>query len=87
MQMPKRRVVVTGLGAVTPIGLNVNEAWENAIKGVSGVGPLTRVDIEKFPAKVAAEITNFNAEDFMDKKKREEWIALHNMPSQLRSWL
>ncbi|WP_339149989.1 MULTISPECIES: beta-ketoacyl-ACP synthase II [unclassified Sutcliffiella] len=67
--MPKRRVVVTGLGAVTPIGLNVNEAWENAIKGVSGVGPLTRVDIEKFPAKVAAEITNFNAEDFMDKKE------------------
>jgi 3-oxoacyl-[acyl-carrier-protein] synthase II len=69
MQMPKRRVVVTGLGAVTPIGLNVNEAWENAIKGVSGVGPLTRVDSEKFPAKVAAEITNFNAEDFMDKKE------------------
>ncbi|MCG1020099.1 beta-ketoacyl-ACP synthase II [Sutcliffiella horikoshii] len=67
--MPKRRVVVTGLGAVTPIGLNVNEAWENAIKGVSGVGPLTRVDSEKFPAKVAAEITNFNAEDFMDKKE------------------
>ncbi|MGD6775937.1 MULTISPECIES: beta-ketoacyl-ACP synthase II [Bacillaceae] len=67
--MPKKRVVVTGLGAVTPIGLNVNEAWENAIKGVSGVGPLTRVDSEKFPAKVAAEITNFNAEDFMDKKE------------------
>lgn len=69
MQMPKKRVVVTGLGAVTPIGLNVNEAWENAIKGVSGVGPLTRVDSEKFPAKVAAEITDFNAEDFMDKKE------------------
>ena len=69
MQMPKKRVVVTGLGAVTPIGLNVNEAWENAINGVSGVGPLTRVDSEKFPAKVAAEITNFNAEDFMDKKE------------------
>ncbi|MGD7052643.1 beta-ketoacyl-ACP synthase II [Sutcliffiella horikoshii] len=67
--MPKKRVVVTGLGAVTPIGLNVNEAWENAIKGVSGVGPLTRVDSEKFPAKVAAEITDFNAEDFMDKKE------------------
>lgn len=69
MQMPKKRVVVTGLGAVTPIGLNVNEAWENAIKGVSGVGPLTRVDSEKFPAKVAAEITNFNPEDYMDKKE------------------
>ncbi|ART78564.1 beta-ketoacyl-ACP synthase II [Sutcliffiella horikoshii] len=67
--MPKKRVVVTGLGAVTPIGLNVNEAWENAIKGVSGVGPLTRVDSEKFPAKVAAEITNFNPEDYMDKKE------------------
>ncbi|CAG9622865.1 3-oxoacyl-[acyl-carrier-protein] synthase 2 [Sutcliffiella rhizosphaerae] len=69
MHMPKRRVVVTGMGAITPIGLNVNEAWENAIKGVSGVGPLTRVDSEKFPAKVAAEVNNFNAEDFMDKKE------------------
>jgi len=67
--MQKRRVVVTGLGAVTPIGKDVNEAWENAIKGVSGVGPLTRVDSEKFPAKVAAEINDFQPEDYMDKKE------------------
>ena len=57
------------LKADDPSTPNVNEAWENAINGVSGVGPLTRVDSEKFPAKVAAEITNFNAEDFMDKKE------------------
>ncbi|QFT88364.1 3-oxoacyl-[acyl-carrier-protein] synthase 2 [Bacillus sp. THAF10] len=69
MQMPKKRVVVTGMGAITPIGLNVNEAWQNAINGVSGITNLTRVDSEKFPAKVAAEIKDFNAEEFMDKKE------------------
>ncbi|WP_078381441.1 beta-ketoacyl-ACP synthase II [Sutcliffiella halmapala] len=67
--MQKRRVVVTGLGAITPIGKDVNEAWENAINGVSGVGLLTRVDSEMFPAKVAAEIKDFKAEDYMDKKE------------------
>ncbi|WP_152446450.1 beta-ketoacyl-ACP synthase II [Bacillus sp. THAF10] len=67
--MPKKRVVVTGMGAITPIGLNVNEAWQNAINGVSGITNLTRVDSEKFPAKVAAEIKDFNAEEFMDKKE------------------
>ncbi|WP_223700699.1 beta-ketoacyl-ACP synthase II [Sutcliffiella deserti] len=67
--MQKRRVVVTGLGAMTPIGKNVNEAWENAINGVSGIGPLTRVDSSLFPAKVAAEIKDFHPEDYMDKKE------------------
>lgn len=67
--MTKRRVVVTGLGAVTPIGNDVETAWQNAINGVSGVGPLTRVEIEGLPAKVAAELKDFNPENYMDRKE------------------
>ncbi|TXC90761.1 beta-ketoacyl-ACP synthase II [Metabacillus litoralis] len=66
--MEKKRVVVTGLGALTPIGNDVQTTWENAIKGISGVGPLTRVDAEQYPAKVAAELKDFNIEQYMDKK-------------------
>ena len=65
----KKRVVVTGIGAVTPIGNDANTTWENAINGVSGVGPLTRVDANQFPTKVAAELKDFNPENFMDKKE------------------
>jgi beta-ketoacyl-acyl-carrier-protein synthase II len=67
--MTKKRVVVTGLGAVTPIGNDVETAWQNAINGVSGVGELTRVSIEGLPAKVAAELKDFNPEDYMDRKE------------------
>ncbi|PAD68629.1 beta-ketoacyl-[acyl-carrier-protein] synthase II [Bacillus sp. 7586-K] len=66
--MEKKRVVVTGLGAVTPIGNDVQTSWENAIKGVSGIGPITRVNAENYQAKVAAELKDFDIEQFMDKK-------------------
>jgi len=49
--MEKKRVVITGLGAVTPVGTDVETAWENIKKGVSGTGRLTRIDPELFPAK------------------------------------
>ncbi|WP_350019821.1 beta-ketoacyl-ACP synthase II [Priestia flexa] len=66
--MSNKRVVVTGLGAVTPLGNNVDTTWENAVAGVSGIGPLTRLNPEEFPAKVAAELKDFNVEEFIDKK-------------------
>lgn len=65
----KRRVVITGIGAVTPLGNTVEETWENLIAGKSGVGPLTRLDVEKFPAKVAAEVKGFEIEQYLDKKE------------------
>lgn len=65
----KRRVVVTGVGAVTPLGCNVDTTWNNIKNGVSGVKPLTRVNADEYPAKVAAEIRDFNVEDFIDKKE------------------
>ncbi|SOB91668.1 3-oxoacyl-[acyl-carrier-protein] synthase II [Ureibacillus xyleni] len=65
----KRRVVITGVGAVTPLGNTIEETWENLISGKSGVGPLTRVDAEKFPAKVAAEVKDFDIEQYIDRKE------------------
>ncbi|MEO4054251.1 beta-ketoacyl-ACP synthase II [Solibacillus sp. CAU 1738] len=67
--MEKRRVVVTGIGAVTPLGNTIEETWEAIKAGKSGVGPLTRVDAEKFPAKVAAQVNDFNIEDFIERKE------------------
>ncbi|NMD70798.1 beta-ketoacyl-ACP synthase II [Bacillus sp. DNRA2] len=66
--MEKRRVVVTGVGAVTPLGNDVETTWKNLIAGVSGVGPLTRLDADQYPAKVAAELKDFNIEAFIEKK-------------------
>ncbi|MGG7618532.1 beta-ketoacyl-ACP synthase II [Bacillus coreaensis] len=66
--MTKKRVVVTGVGAVTPVGNNVETAWNNVLAGVSGVGPLTRLNADEYPAKVAAEVKDFQVEDFIDKK-------------------
>jgi len=66
--MDKRRVVVTGIGAVTPLGNDVETTWKGILEGRSGVGPLTRVNADEYPAKVAAEVKDFNPEAFMDKK-------------------
>ncbi|WP_090830371.1 MULTISPECIES: beta-ketoacyl-ACP synthase II [unclassified Bacillus (in: firmicutes)] len=66
--MNKRRVVVTGVGAVTPLGNDVNTTWKNILAGKSGVGPLTRVNADEYPAKVAAELKDFNPENFIDKR-------------------
>ncbi len=67
--MKKNRVVITGLGAVTPLGLDVKSTWEAAIQGKSGIGRLTRVDAEQFPMKVAAEIHDFDPSLYIDKKE------------------
>ncbi len=67
--MELKRVVVTGLGALTPIGNNINEYWEALISGKSGCAPITYFDTEKFKTKFACEIKNFNAEDHFDRKE------------------
>jgi 3-oxoacyl-[acyl-carrier-protein] synthase II len=66
--MEKRRVVVTGVGAVTPLGTDVETTWNGILEGKSGIGPLTRVNADEYPAKVAAQINDFDPELFMDKK-------------------
>lgn len=67
--MNLKRVVVTGLGALTPIGNTVEEYWANLEKGVSGAGPITRFDATKFKTQFACEVKNFNAEDYFDRKE------------------
>lgn len=66
--MTKRRVVVTGIGAVTPLGNDISTTWENIKAGKLGVGPLTRLDQEKFPVHVAAEVKDFDMEKYVSKK-------------------
>jgi 3-oxoacyl-[acyl-carrier-protein] synthase II len=66
--MPKR-VVITGLGAMSPIGNTIDEIWENAKNGVSGVGPITRFDTTDFQTKIAAEVKDFDPKVYMDRKE------------------
>lgn len=67
--MEKRRVVVTGIGAVSPVGNSAEASWEAVINGKSGIGPLTRLDSEQFPVKVAAEVKDFDIEEYLPRKE------------------
>ncbi len=67
--MELNRVVVTGLGAITPIGNNVGEYWDALIKGVSGCGMITHFDASKFKTRFACEIKNFDPKDYFDRKE------------------
>jgi 3-oxoacyl-[acyl-carrier-protein] synthase II len=66
--MQLKRVVVTGIGAVTPVGNNVNDFWNNLVNGVSGAAPITRFDASKFKSQFACEVKGFNIEDYIDRK-------------------
>lgn len=70
--MELKRVAVTGLGALTPIGNNVKDFWENLIKGTSGSEMITRFDASNFKTKFACEVKNFNAEDHFDRKEAKK---------------
>jgi len=67
--MQLKRVVVTGLGALTPIGNNIEEYWTALINGVSGAAPITHFDATKFKTRFACEIKNFNVNDFIHRKE------------------
>lgn len=67
--MELKRVVVTGLGALTPIGNTVSEYWEGLINGKSGAAPIQQFDASLFKTQFACEVKNFNVEDFMDRKE------------------
>ncbi|TDS56590.1 beta-ketoacyl-ACP synthase II [Myroides indicus] len=67
--MKLKRVVVTGLGALTPIGNNIQEYWNSLINGISGAAPITYFDATNFKTQFACEVKNFNAEDFIERKE------------------
>lgn len=66
--MNKRRVVVTGMGAITPIGIGLDQYWKGLVEGRNGVGLITKFDTSAFDTKFAAEVKDFNPEDYLDKK-------------------
>jgi 3-oxoacyl-[acyl-carrier-protein] synthase II len=73
--MQLKRVVVTGLGAVTPLGNSVDDYWNNLINGVSGAAPITRFDASKFKTRFACEVKGFDPEDYFDKKEARKLDA------------
>src|SRR5215210_9230566 len=69
MAKGERRVVITGMGAVSPLGNDVEASWTSAREGRSGLGPVTRFDAEKFDTRIAGEVKGFKAEDYVPAKE------------------
>ena len=81
----ERRVVVTGVGLITPIGNNVAENWSSLLEGRSGIGPITHFDASQYPSRVAGEVKGFHPEDHFDKKelkKMDRFIQLGLMAAR-----
>jgi 3-oxoacyl-[acyl-carrier-protein] synthase II len=70
--IPQRRVVVTGVGAVTPLGNTIEESWSNAKKGVSGIAKITKFDTTGFDVTFAGEVKGFNADQYIEKKEQKK---------------
>lgn len=86
--MEKRRVVVTGLGGVTPVGNDPETIWENIKSGNSGIGPLTKIEDEGIKVKVAAEIKDFNPEQYLDYKtlKRYDLFSIYALYASAQAY-
>jgi len=67
--MTKRRVVVTGMGIISPVGNTLKQAWDNIVNGVSGIAPITHFDTTNFATKIAGEIKNFEVTDYLSSKE------------------
>ncbi len=75
--MSKRRVVITGLGIISPVGNEVATAWKNIVEGKSGIGPVTHFDASTFPTRIAGEVRDFDPAQFVapkDVKKMDPFI-------------
>ncbi len=67
--MTRRRVVITGLGAISPVGNTISEAWDNIVNGRSGIGEITRFDASAFPVRIAGEVKGFEVGDYLSPKE------------------
>lgn len=85
--MEKRRVVVTGLGAITPIGNNVEDFWNSVVEGKVGIGAITKFDTTEYKVKIAAEVKDFVAKEYMDFKsaKRMEPFSQYAVVAALEA--
>lgn len=81
--MAIKRVVITGLGTVNPLGNDVSSTWQNLVKGKSGIGIVTKFDVSKFRSQCAAEVKNFEPERYLDKNeiKRSDWFVKYALYS------
>jgi len=70
-ELPKHKVIISGVGAVTPLGNCVTDLWESLIEGRNGIGPITQFDASSFPVKLAAEVKNFEPADYMPPKRAD----------------
>ena len=77
--MVKRRVVITGVGPVTPVGIGKEEFWSNLVAGKSGIGPITQFDAEGFSVRIAAEVKNFAYTDFIDRKEGKRMDRVNHL--------
>ena len=73
-----KRVVATGLGIISPLGIGVDENWDAVMHGRSGIGLITRFDTTDFPVKIAGEVKNFNPEDYIEEKKEIKKMKVLN---------
>lgn len=86
--MSRRRVVVTGLGVISPIGNNVSQAWENLIAGHTGIAPITRFDASAYAVRFAGEVKDFKVEDYIPSKEaRHMDVFIHyGIAAGLQAW-
>jgi len=81
----RERVVITGVGAISPLGLSAEESWQNAVKGVSGVGPITHFDTSEYLVKIACEVKGFQPENYMqarDIRRRDRFEQFASAAAQ-----
>ena len=74
-KLQQKRVVITGFGAVTPLGNDIQTTWSNLIKGVSGIGPITLFDAKTYPVKIAAEVKNFNFDNPLLSEEIDQYFG------------
>ena len=87
--MTKKRVVITGLGVVSPYGVGVDKLWTNLVEGKSGISVPDLVDIEKHVVKIAGEVKNFNPDDYIDPKdaKKMDRFIQFAMVAAIANWI
>jgi len=78
--MELKRVVVTGVGAITPLGHTAAETWQNVLSGKSGAAPITRFDHTLFKTKFACEVKGFDPLQYFDRKEARKWTFTLNLP-------